>query len=663
MRNKAIFYFLQLLFAVTTPHFAAIQKKSNFIKTPKTTIAEEFYNQGEITQKKGDFITSIKAFKQAEILFRKQNNWIKTADCHSSIAINYYYSGNYSKTYIHFDTSYLFYKKAKFNKGIVSILNNSGGLFYTLGNYPKALDKFKEALKYSSNSKEPEIRAAISKNIGSIYKKINQFQNALKYYQTALADFEKTKNNNSLAQCHNAISVLYIEQNNFKEAIYHLKKADKLATTLNDILLKTETLSNFGFLFYKKGDKKKSLIKYQQSLYLAIKNNNHQYIAENKIAIGKILFETKKLNQSIHLCQEGLKIAEKLGILLEKKEACECLYKAYKKKGKPEQALHYFEIAKLCVDSLQSETTSNKVLDMEYQKEILLDRLTYVKKKHQIQLKHREEIRTKEKQRNIFITSLLFICLIAIILWKQLKFVKKSKEQIQLEKDRSETLLLNILPEEIAKELKSNGYVSARDFSQVAILFTDFKSFTETAQKMTPQQLVEEINICFKEFDYICEKYNIEKIKTIGDSYMAAGGIPNPENYKLQNIVLAALEMQQVMKKRQCTNKFLNKHTFEMRIGIHAGPIVAGIVGVKKFQYDVWGDTVNTASRIESNGEVGKVNISETLYELIKDDPEFTFEYRGNIFAKGKGKIKMFFVNAPNLQTKNTFYSENMAVL
>ena len=162
--------------------------------------------------------------------------------------------------------------------------------------------------------------------------------------------------------------------------------------------------------------------------------------------------------------------------------------------------------------------------------------------------------------------------------------------------------------------------------------------------------LVEEINVCFKAFDYIAEKYNVEKIKTIGDSYMAAGGIPHPDENSTKNIVLAGLEMQEFVTKRVIENEQKQIPFFEMRLGIHAGPIVAGIVGIKKFQYDVWGDAVNTASRIESNGMVGKVNISETLYNLIKDDETFTFEYRGHIHAKGKGEIKMYFVEKNTLQ-------------
>ena len=158
------------------------------------------------------------------------------------------------------------------------------------------------------------------------------------------------------------------------------------------------------------------------------------------------------------------------------------------------------------------------------------------------------------------------------------------------------------------------------------------------------RELVAEINSCFEAFDGVMGKYGIEKIKTIGDAYMAAGGLPISSEGSVKNTVMAALEIQAFIGKRKAERDTKGLPAFEMRVGIHTGPIVAGIVGVKKFQYDIWGDTVNTASRMESNGEAGKVNISQTTYELLKADPEFMFESRGKIEVKGKGELEMWFV-------------------
>jgi adenylate cyclase len=157
--------------------------------------------------------------------------------------------------------------------------------------------------------------------------------------------------------------------------------------------------------------------------------------------------------------------------------------------------------------------------------------------------------------------------------------------------------------------------------------------------------LVAEINVCFKAFDLIMEKYQVEKIKTIGDAYMAAGGLPVPNDKSVKNTVLSAIEIQGFIAKRKAKNDALNKPAFEMRVGIHTGPIVAGIVGVKKFAYDIWGDAVNTASRMESSGAVGQVNVSQSTYESLKDDNQFKFESRGKIEAKGKGEMEMYFVS------------------
>ena len=217
--------------------------------------------------------------------------------------------------------------------------------------------------------------------------------------------------------------------------------------------------------------------------------------------------------------------------------------------------------------------------------------------------------------------------------------LRKNIKLLGVEKKRSDNLLLNILPEEVATQLKDTGSAAARNFDNVTVLFTDFVNFTEATGRMKPETLIQELDTCFKKFDAITSKYNIEKIKTIGDAYLAVCGLPHPDPKHAENIVKAALEIADFMQDREAK---LGNNTFGIRIGIHTGPVIAGIVGVKKFAYDIWGDTVNTAARMEQNSSPGRINISQSTYELVKD--HFNCEYRGEIDVKGKGVMKMYYV-------------------
>jgi ligand-binding sensor domain-containing protein/class 3 adenylate cyclase/predicted metal-dependent HD superfamily phosphohydrolase len=222
--------------------------------------------------------------------------------------------------------------------------------------------------------------------------------------------------------------------------------------------------------------------------------------------------------------------------------------------------------------------------------------------------------------------------------------VIKQKELLQIEKDKAEELLLNVLPAETAEELKTKGKATARQYRMTSIMFTDFKSFTKIAEKIKPVDLVTELDNYFKNFDEIIQKYDIEKIKTIGDAYMCAGGIPIRNKSNPIDIVLAGLEIQRFMVKYNSEKEKKGKKGWGLRIGIHTGGVIAGVVGIKRFAYDIWGDSVNIASRVESAGNIGKVNISGATYELVKEF--FVCEYRGEIRAKNKGHIDMYFVHS-----------------
>lgn len=220
--------------------------------------------------------------------------------------------------------------------------------------------------------------------------------------------------------------------------------------------------------------------------------------------------------------------------------------------------------------------------------------------------------------------------------------VKSRTSELADEKKKSDDLLYNILPLETAEELKRDGKTKPRRYESVTVLFTDFKGFTMISEKLSAEEIVNEIDLCFGAFDKIMEKYNLEKIKTIGDAYMCVGGLPVPNSTHAIDAVKAAIEIKKWIQEHGNYCRARNLPVFEIRIGLHTGPVVAGVVGSKKFAYDIWGDTVNIASRMESSSEPGQINVSGATYNLIKN--HFQCKHRGKVQAKNKGEIDMYFV-------------------
>ena len=243
---------------------------------------------------------------------------------------------------------------------------------------------------------------------------------------------------------------------------------------------------------------------------------------------------------------------------------------------------------------------------------------------------------TEQQIRFFFVINLSGVAILVYLMF--IYFVR----QKQFFQQRTEELLLNILPKETAEELRETGTTTAKAFDAVTVLFTDFENFTLISKKMNAQDLVNEIHYCYSAFDTIITRHGLEKIKTIGDSYMCASGLPVKKTTHAVDAVAAALEICDFIQQEKQKRLVSGLPFFEIRIGLHSGPVVAGIVGLKKFAYDIWGGTVNTASRLESSGQTGKVNISGSTYELVKE--QFTCVYRGKVEAKNIGEIDMYFV-------------------
>ena len=639
--------FLFLFYGIGNPTHGQTKTTPNKVvpkESPQKLLADSLYKLAAKYYNAGDSKKALAFFDKAINIYQSIGETQKVGNSYYYLGYIYFYQGNYSKALLFQKKAMEIFKKTGDKKGVSETLNNMAAVYSSLGNYPQAVELLRQAVVIQEEIGDKTMTAVITGNIAGIYSTMKDYDNTLKYSSKASSIFKEIKENRGVAKMLIETGYVFMKRGNFDNAFKDFNESLKIAIEEKDKAIEIEALSNLGELSYVQSDFQKAYQYYNRCLENAEKMDYLRYKGTTRVAIGNIFHQIKKPKEAVEKCKAGLKIAENLGAISVKKDACECLYKSYESLGNAQLALQYYKKVNVLDDSLQLKETANKMVTMEFQKQQLADSVAFVKKEAVVELKHQEEIRQKEKQRNLIIASLGVMLLVAAGLWSSLRFVRKSRAALSIEKDRSEALLLNILPADVAEELKEKGSVTAKDFELVSILFTDFKSFTQTAETMSPQSLVEEINVCFQAFDLISEKYHIEKIKTIGDAYMAAGGMANTDANALKNTVLAGLEMQAFVKQRVIENQQAQKPAFEMRLGIHAGPIVAGIVGVKKFQYDIWGDTVNTASRMESNGAVGKVNISETLYQILKDDVSFVFEPRGSIEAKGKGEMSMYFV-------------------
>ncbi|NQV52089.1 MAG: tetratricopeptide repeat protein [Flavobacteriales bacterium] len=513
------------------------------------------------------------------------------------------------------------------------------------GNYPLALDYNEKALKIQEEIGYKKGMAISLNNIGLIYAELGNDMRALEYYEKALKLNEEIDERIEVASCLGNIAGIYIDQGKYSLALEYLEKTLK---TMEEFGIKrgvATCLANIGEIYNLQGDYSKAMEYNLRALNMREEIGEKQGIAGSLISIGFLHKVQRNYPSAIDFCKRGLDLAGEIKALQGEKEACQCLYDTYKAMGKGNEALVYIERIQVIDDSLNTEETTKKLQQMEFAKRVFADSTAKAEEARLVEEAHKEEVQKGKQTRNIAIASGLFFLLLSGGFYSRWRYVRKSNAIVEKEKERSNNLLLNILPADIAEELKLFGKAEARDFDMVSILFSDFKGFTEASAKLSAQDLVREINTCFEAFDGIMAKYGIEKIKTIGDAYMAAGGLPVPTDDSVKNTVLAAIEMQAFIGARSEELGARGLPFFEMRVGIHTGPVVAGIVGVKKFQYDIWGDTVNTASRMESAGEVGKVNVSHATYELLKDDADFSFESRGKIEAKGKGKMEMWFAH------------------
>ncbi len=527
------------------------------------------------------------------------------------------------------------------------------------GEYKNAISYHYQALKLLQQKKSDKLGIAnTSLNIGNVcsmqgdYVKARQYMmSALGIFESMLAEKKDDRISNAAGNCLFSIAGLYIAQKQYDSASIYYEKSLALYKESDFKEGEIATLSGIGQVSTFNRDYQKALENYFRALtmlqeldikssicatlgnigeaYLAVYNDTGKTLKTGSLVTAS---KSANLSKAIEYLTKALTMAKEQEDKESVKEFSQYLSEAYKHKGDYKNAYESYLLFAAAKDTLSAQDAKKQLLKQETEahKEIL-DKETKL------------NLLTIEKNKNeakfLYVGMALLLFIIGLVVRSNMK-QNKSNKIITKEKKRSDELLLNILPAEVAEELKDKGSAEAKYFQEVTVFFSDFVGFTKVSERMTPQQLVNELDACFKGFDHIMTKYNIEKIKTVGDAYLAVSGLPMGDPNHAEKIVKAALEIRDFQLERK---RLMGDMTFEVRIGAHSGSVVAGIVGVKKFAYDIWGDTVNTAARMEQNSMPGRVNISEDTYQRVKD--KFSCEFRGKIQAKNKGELSMYFVN------------------
>lgn len=617
-----------------------------------------FQEEWEIYHELNDYEGELRSLQQLAKVFEERGNFRNALQ---------YYRATEQLIYNQKDTAYF-----------ALIHNNLGYQYHRLKDYKNAIDQFETAADFCLGECQLN-KVTLYSNLGIAYFNANQFVAAVRLLETALSEAEKQKDDVEIARLENLIAKVFLKRGELYEALQRNNYALSAATRskqneiLRDAYLTEANIYEELYEFDKALDYYQKHLALRDSLLLA-ERLHQEKLLQDRFSLERSEKEIKLLlvNQKVQdLAIEQLQLEkENLALESSRKESELALLRQ-------DQEIRE---ERLRVEQLEAEKTkqalklTQQLLDAA-EKDRQISELQQTEAVQALELKQREaeeeaqrqQIKALSKEAELqqleldrqktfrnFIYGLLaalFIILMLILagyifgrranrkLKKQKQEIENQKTLIESEQAKSEQLLLNILPEETAMELKLKGLATPRHYEKVTVLFADFVNFTKLTENMPPDQLIRELNHCFSAFDEIIERFDLEKIKTIGDAYMCAGGIPTPNDSNARDAVDAALAMMEYIEGRFEKSNF---PYWKMRIGIHTGPVVAGVVGNRKFAYDIWGDTVNLASRMEGYSEPGKINISQATFDAIGDN--YKCSYRGKLPVKNKADAPMYFV-------------------
>lgn len=581
----------------------------------RSEIAATYNNLGNLHELIGDFDGALQYHRENLRIREELRDTLRIARAQFNIAGVYEEMGVYPEAYDHVNTARLILEARNDQPGLAKAYSLLGHIRFELEMFGEARRWYERALTLRENLGDPAGLADALADLGNALDELGNVQNNPDTIRAAVAMYERAirirleqDDQPGLAAVYNNLGVAYKHLEQFDKALGYLRRSLSIRKDMDDQPGLMEVYNSLGDVLYGQKNLKDALFYTEQYSKIAIAIGDKKFEQKGYKDFAKIYAETGDFRKAF------------------------------------EYRVKYDELRYKRLNETRSKDFERKeVLFSDQKKQLEIER-------QQSELKIRDaEIARARTMRNALTGGAIALLLLAGLLFNRNRIRARANNElasknamIEAERERADKLLKNILPASTAEELKHHSTVRPVRYESVTVLFSDFKGFTKIAELVSPEVLIEELDECFRMFDAVMEKFGLEKIKTIGDSYMCAGGLPTPNDTHPLDVVQAAIEMQQRLQELMTLKAAAGKPAFEMRIGIHTGPVVAGVVGSHKFAYDIWGDTVNTAARMEQGSEPGKINISETTYQRVKSHYPCTF--RGRLAAKNKGEVEMYFV-------------------
>jgi len=595
---------------------------------------------GEINPNKGI------EYGELGLKLSKKIKWDKgEANIYNSLGVNYISKSNYPKALEYYNKSLKMFEDIRDKNGIAKILGNIGSIYIGQTDYPKALEYFSKALKIYEELGDKRGIALNLGNIGLIYNSQYDYPKALEYYGKSLKIKEELGNKNGIASILGNMGSIYYFQYDYPKALECLSKSLKIYIEQGNKSGIAGALGNIGNIYIGQTDYPKALEYFSKALKMNEEIENRRASAINLGNIGELYLKLSQdsvkiqpselnefvslnkevnLNRSIDYLLNTIKIFEDIRELHGRSYFLKVLADAYKLKGNYKKWGEALEEHHIIKDSVFNEENKKKIDALTTQREEDLKQAEIEKQKLLIA--------EQEKREQIIVYSSIGALILVLII---LGLVINSRS-------KSNKLLHNVLPKAIADRLKKKEHPISDHFDQASIIFIDIVGFTSMSKDADPRRIVEALNKMFTIYDGIAHKYGMEKIKTIGDSYMAAAGIPIIQKDNTHRAAQMALEVKKVM---------ADYHTADgtkinVRIGVDCGPVVAGVIGEHKFIYDLWSDAVNTASRMESTGEAGHIQTTQRFKDAVSLYQEYEYQERGEVMIKGIGTMKTYFLES-----------------